>query len=86
MDKKLYKSRRNVKIDGVCAGIADYLRIDPTIVRLAWVIFLCTGAGFIAYIACMIIIPREPGYIDGNDAYDQYGARDNQQNNDNRYQ
>lgn len=85
MDKKLYKSRRNVKVDGVCGGIADYLGIDPTLVRLAWAIFLFTGAGFIAYIACMIIIPREPNYIDGNDVYNQHDSGDNQQNNDNRY-
>ena len=38
--KKLYKSRDNRMISGVCAGIAEYFNMDPTIIRLAWVLFL----------------------------------------------
>ena len=37
--KRLYKSRDNRMISGVCAGIAEYFGIDPTLVRLAWVVF-----------------------------------------------
>jgi len=62
--KKLYKSRTDVKIDGVCAGIAQFLNIDPTIVRLVWLIFALAGMGILAYILCMIIIPREPDVVD----------------------
>lgn len=66
MKKKLYKSNSNRMIDGVCAGIAEYFDIDPTLIRLAWVIFsLCGGSGVLAYIICAIIVPRRPaGMID----------------------
>ena len=61
MDKRLYKSNENRMIDGVCGGIAEYINMDPTIVRLGWVLF-CTlgGSGIIAYIIAAIIIPRSP--------------------------
>lgn len=61
MKKRLYKSNTDKKLDGVCAGIANYFNIDPTLVRLAWVIFsLAGGGGVIAYIIAAIVIPREP--------------------------
>ncbi len=60
MEKKLYKSH-NKMIDGVCAGIAEYFAVDPTLIRLAWVLFsMVGGSGLIAYIVCAIIIPRKP--------------------------
>lgn len=63
--KRLYKSRTDRKIDGVCAGIAKYLNIDPTIIRILWVIIsLAGGSGILAYIICMIIMPVEPGVIE----------------------
>lgn len=66
MKKKLYKSRDDQKIDGVCAGIASYFDLDPTVIRLAWVIFsVLGGSGILAYIICALVIPREPEYIDG---------------------
>lgn len=58
MKKKLCKSRKNKIIDGVCAGVADYFNIDPTIVRLITVIFCCfKGAGFLLYIIACIVMP-----------------------------
>jgi phage shock protein PspC (stress-responsive transcriptional regulator) len=58
--KKLYKSRTNRYICGVCGGIADYFGTDPTIIRLLWIIFsLAGGSGLIAYIIAAIIIPEE---------------------------
>ncbi len=61
MKKRLYKSCTNKMLDGVCAGIAEYFEIDPTLVRLAWVLFTCMGgAGILAYIVCAIVIPRYP--------------------------
>ena len=61
MRKKLYKSNDNKMIDGVCGGIAEYLDIDPTMVRLGWVLFCALGgSGFLAYIIAAIIIPRKP--------------------------
>lgn len=61
MEKKLYKSRDNKKLDGVCAGIGEYFDIDPTLVRLAWVfVTLFAGAGLLAYIIAAFVIPRKP--------------------------
>ena len=61
MEKKLYKSNTNKTLDGVCAGIGEYFVIDPTVIRLAWVVFsLLGGSGILAYIICAIIIPRKP--------------------------
>lgn len=59
--RRLYKSRTERMIDGVCGGIAQYFDLDPTLVRIAWVILtLLGGSGIILYIAAMIIIPKEP--------------------------
>lgn len=59
MDKRLYKSNENKMIDGVCGGIAEYFNIDPTMIRLGWVMFSALGgSGIIAYIVAAIIIPR----------------------------
>lgn len=59
-NKKLYKSSTDKKIDGVCGGIAEYFEIDSTLVRLAWVIFVCMGgSGLLAYIIASIIMPRK---------------------------
>ena len=65
MNKRLYKSRNDQKIDGVCAGIANYFGVDPTIIRLAWALFVVLGGcGIVAYIVCALVLPREPEYID----------------------
>ena len=57
--KRLYKSRNNKMICGVCAGIADNFNIDPSIVRVLWaVLALAAGTGVLAYIACAIILPE----------------------------
>ncbi len=59
--KKLYKSRKNKVIAGVCGGIAEYFNVDPVLVRLIAVLFVFTGgAAVIAYIIGMIIIPHQP--------------------------
>ncbi len=48
-------------VDGVCGGIAQYFGLDPTLVRLAWIVFTAMGgSGIIAYILCAAIFPREP--------------------------
>lgn len=63
MTKKLYKSNENKLVAGVCGGIGEYLNIDPTLVRLVWVLF-CTlgGSGFLACLIAAIIIPPRPEY------------------------
>lgn len=57
--KRLVKSSMNRTICGVCGGIGEYLNIDPTVIRVLWVIFACMGgAGLLAYIVAAIIIPE----------------------------
>ena len=61
MEKRLYKSSTDRKIDGVCAGIAEYFNIDPTLVRLLWVLATCfVGSGVLAYIIAAIVMTRKP--------------------------
>lgn len=58
MSKRLYRLQNDRKIAGVCSGIAEYFDIDPTIVRLGWLITLfCCGGGLIAYLIAMLVIP-----------------------------
>ena len=66
MNKKLYKIEEGKIIDGVCGGIAEYLNLDPTVIRVIWAIVSAFGGmGIIAYIASAINMPRKPtGYID----------------------
>ena len=60
MKKKLYKIENGKKIDGDCGGIAEYFDIDPTLVRIAWILFTaCAGSGIIAYIIAAIVMPRK---------------------------
>jgi phage shock protein C len=59
--KRLYRSRDNQMIAGVCAGLAEYMDVDPTLVRLAMVLFtLAGGSGIILYLIAWIIIPERP--------------------------
>lgn len=58
MEKKLYKSNTDKKICGVCGGIAEYLGIDSTVVRLIWILaILFAGSGILAYIIAALIMP-----------------------------
>ena len=60
MKKRLYKSSTDKKVCGVCGGIANYFDVDPTVIRLIWVIFtLAGGSGLSAYIIAAIIMPDE---------------------------
>lgn len=59
-DKRLYKSISDRKICGVCGGLAEYLNVDSTLIRLIWIIFTCMGgAGILAYIIAALIMPDE---------------------------
>ena len=60
MEKKLYRNEHNKMIGGVCSGLGDYLNIDPTIVRLVFLVMLIAGhgAGFILYIILLIVLPK----------------------------
>ena len=59
-NKKLYRSSTNYKLAGVCGGIGEYFNIDPTLIRLAWILFsVMGGAGLLAYIIAAIVMPKQ---------------------------
>jgi len=59
--KRLYRSRKDRMLCGVCGGLGEYLGVDPTIVRILWILFsLAYGAGILAYILACIVIPEKP--------------------------
>ncbi|MBE6605950.1 MAG: PspC domain-containing protein [Ruminococcaceae bacterium] len=61
MMKKLYLSKNDKKLCGVCGGLAEYFEIDPTLIRLLWVLaVIFAGAGILAYIIAAIVIPKSP--------------------------
>ena len=66
MEKKLYRSRTSRTFAGVCGGLGQYLNMDPTLVRVLWVLLSLFAAGFpglILYIVLACVIPEEPeGY------------------------
>lgn len=63
-NKRLYRSRKQRQVAGVCGGIADYLSIDPTLVRLFWALLaLIGGPGVILYIILAVIMPEEPEFV-----------------------
>lgn len=59
-NKKLFRSSKNRMLAGVCGGIGEYFGIDPTVIRLLWVLFtvFSMGVGILAYIIAWIIIPE----------------------------
>ena len=66
MKKRLYRSTNDVMLAGVCGGLAEFLGIDPTIVRLIWaVLSFSAGMGIWLYIIAAIIIPKDDGIIEG---------------------
>lgn len=60
--KRLYKSRNNRMLSGVCGGLGEYLGVDPTLIRL---LYLFSGIGIIVYIIMAIVIPDAPYGYDG---------------------
>ena len=61
MEKRLYKSSTDRKISGVCAGVAEYFGLDPTMVRIGYAaLILFAGTGLLLYIICAIIMPDKP--------------------------
>ena len=60
-EKKLYKIEEGRKIEGVCGGLAEYLNVDPTLIRVIWALVTLgsAGVGLIAYVICAVIIPKK---------------------------
>jgi phage shock protein C len=62
--KRLMRSSRDKKIAGVCAGLAEYFDLDPTIVRVVWLLaIIFAGAGFWVYIILWIVLPVAPATL-----------------------
>jgi len=59
--KRLYRSQRDRKLGGICAGFAEYLGVDPVLMRVAWVVlaFLSVGVAIILYLVLLFVIPNE---------------------------
>ena len=61
MQKKLYRSKANRMLVGVCGGVAEYFNIDPTVIRVIWAVAsLFAFAGVVAYVVCAFVIPEKP--------------------------
>lgn len=61
MQKKLYRSNTDIKLCGVCGGLAEYFDIDPTIIRLIFIFLtLFGGGGVLIYLICALVIPKSP--------------------------
>ena len=58
--KKLYRSTTNKKLFGVCGGLAEYFDVDPTVVRIIYLLLLLgAGFGLLAYLICALILPEK---------------------------
>lgn len=60
MEKRLYKSKDDKMLFGVCSGVAEYFDIDPTLVRLATALLIFSGVGVAVYIVAAIVMPEKP--------------------------
>ena len=94
MGTKLTKSSRDKKIMGVCGGIAEYLHIDSTLVRIIWAIAVCCfGSGLLLYFIAGIIMPQDFGQTNNNwnnqnnfnNNYNGYSDRNYDYNSGNNY-
>jgi phage shock protein C len=71
MTRKLYRSRKEKMIGGVAGGLAEYFEIDPTLVRIIFIVSLFLGgSGILAYIILWILVPEEPYVSSTNDSKD----------------
>ena len=62
MERKLYRSRKNQMIAGVCGGLGEYVQIDPTLIRVLFALLalIGVGSGVVLYIVLLFIMPQEP--------------------------
>jgi phage shock protein PspC (stress-responsive transcriptional regulator) len=60
--KRLYRSRKEMILGGICGGIAEHIDVDPSLIRLVWIVvsLISLGTGIIVYLAAWIIIPESP--------------------------
>ncbi|MGN7471579.1 PspC domain-containing protein [Brevibacillus sp. SAFN-007a] len=75
MERRLYRSSQDKRLFGVCGGIAQFLRVDSTLVRVGVVILtVCTGIPILLYILLAMIMPKEPQWTYAADGFDLYDA------------
>lgn len=61
MEKRLYRSRTDRRLAGVCGGVAEYFGWDPTLVRIAWIMLtLLGGSGVLLYLIFWLVMPEAP--------------------------
>jgi len=59
--RKLYRSRTNRKLAGVCGGLAEFFNLDPTLIRVLFVVLaVLGGSGILIYLAMWILVPNQP--------------------------
>ena len=64
MEKKLYRIMEGKKLCGVCTGVAEYFKLDVSLIRIIWVVVtLFAGVGLLAYILCALLLPEKPENI-----------------------
>ena len=62
--RRLYKSRKDKMVDGICGGLAEYLNVDPNVVRILWAAsVLFGGVGILVYVIAMVMVPANPDHI-----------------------
>ena len=60
MPKRLYRSSQNKQLGGVCGGLAEYLNLDPSLVRIATILLIfVAGTGFLAYLVAWFVVPLD---------------------------
>jgi phage shock protein C len=77
--QRLYKSRKDKVLDGVCGGLGNYFDVDSVVIRIIWILatFFTGGIyGIFAYLIAMAIIPREPGQGKSSSAYQTNDSND----------
>ncbi len=57
--RRLHRVNKNKMLFGVCSGLSEYFDVDVTLIRIIWIIFFFTGAGFLAYLLCALVMPGE---------------------------
>jgi phage shock protein C len=71
VSKRLYRSRTEKVISGICGGLGEYFDVDSTIIRVLWAVsFFMGGAGLLAYIVAAVIIPEREGHQSAADTSD----------------
>jgi phage shock protein C len=75
--KKLYRSKEDRWLGGVCGGLAKYFNVDSTLIRVLFILFaLAIGGGILAYIIMWIVIPEEPDSLDAESVAEVEGAEE----------